>query len=59
MKKQPHFDANSKAWIISLIVMIIVTLAVIFGSNAIYNQVNGNSTEVEPAALSVIAANIN
>ena len=45
MKKQPHFDPNSKTWIISLIVMIIVSLAVIFGSNAIYNQSNAKPTE--------------
>lgn len=45
MKKQPHFDPNSKTWIISLIVMIIVSLAVIFGSNAIYNQENVKPAE--------------
>lgn len=56
MKKQPHFDPNSKTWIISLIVMIVVTLAVIFGSNAIYNSVNGNPAQGRLAASSVITA---
>ena len=56
MKKQPHFDPNSKTWIISLIVMIVVTLAVIFGSNAIYNNVNGNPAQGRLAASSVITA---
>lgn len=54
MKKQPHFDPNSKTWIISLIVMIIVSLAVIFGSNAIYNHINGTPTEGRITAFSVI-----
>ena len=54
MKKQPHFDPNSKTWIISLIVMIIVSLAVIFGSNAIYNHINGNPAQGRLTASSVI-----
>ena len=45
MKKQPHFNPDSKTWIISLIVMIVISLAVIFGSNAIYNQANGKPAE--------------
>ena len=54
MKKQPHFDPNSKTWIISLIVMIVVTLAVIFGSDAIYNQSNAKPAEGRITAFSVI-----
>lgn len=54
MKKQPHFDPNSKTWIISLIVMIVVSIAVIFGSNAIYNQTNGTPAEGRLTASSVI-----
>ena len=56
MKKQPHFDPNSKTWIISLIVMIVVTLAVIFGSDAIYNQAKGKPAEGRLTASSVITA---
>lgn len=56
MKKHPHFDPNSKTWIISLIVMIVVSIAVIFGSNAIYNQANGRSAEGRLTVSSVITA---
>ena len=59
MKKQPHFNANSKSWIISLIIMIIVSLAVIFGSNAIYNQANGSPAQGILTASSVIAIAVN
>lgn len=56
MKKQPHFDPNSKTWIISLIVMIVVSIAVIFGSNAIYNQANGKPAQGRLTVSSVITA---
>lgn len=58
MKKQPHFNADSKAWIISLIIMIIVSLAVIFGSDAIYNNGNGKPAQGKISVSSVIAVNI-
>lgn len=54
MKKRPHFDPNSKTWIISLIIMIIVSIAVIFGSNAIYNQVNGTPAQGRLTASTAI-----
>ena len=54
MKKQPHFDPNSKSWIISLIVMIVVSLAIIFGSNAIYNKENGKPAEGRLTVSSVV-----
>lgn len=59
MKKQPHFNANSKTWIISLIVMIVISLIVIFGSDVIYNQVNGKPAEGRMIASSVIGFDIN
>ena len=59
MKKQPLFNANSKTWIISLIVMTVISLIVIFGSDAIYNQVNGKPAEGRMTASSVIEFDIN
>ena len=58
MKKQPHFDPNSKTWIISLIVMIIVSLAVIFGSNAVYNHTNEKPAQGRLTASSVITMTV-
>ncbi|MCD7796117.1 MAG: FMN-binding protein [Clostridiales bacterium] len=40
MKKKAHFNKNSPATIISLVIMIVVCVAVIFGSQAIYNAAN-------------------
>lgn len=54
--KKPHFDPKSKSWIISLIVMIIVSLAVVIGSNAVYNQINGKPAEGRLTAFSVSSA---
>lgn len=51
--KKPHFDPKSKSWIISLIVMIIVSLAVVIGSNAVYNQINSKPAEGRLTAFSV------
>ena len=54
MKKQPHFDPNSKSWIISLIIMIVVSFAVIFGANAIYNHTNEKPAQGRLTASSVM-----
>lgn len=54
MKKQPHFDPNSKTWIISLIVMIVIAFAVIFSSNAIYNQASETPAQGALTASTVI-----
>lgn len=51
--KKPHFDPKSKNWIISLIIMIIVSVAVIFGSQAIYNHANGKPADGRYTALPV------
>lgn len=51
--KKPHFDPKSKSWIISLIVMIIVSLAVVFSSQAIYNNANGKPAEGRLTAFPV------
>lgn len=58
MKKQPHFNPKSKNWIISLIIMIIVSLAVIFGADALYKSVNAEPAQSSLAVVSVAAPNI-
>ncbi len=45
MKKKAHFSKNSPATIISLVIMIVVCVAVIFGSQAIYNAANAKYDE--------------
>lgn len=45
MKQSAHFNPKSTSWVISLIVMIAVSAAVIFGSEAIYGSANKKYTE--------------
>jgi Na+-translocating ferredoxin:NAD+ oxidoreductase RnfG subunit len=40
MNSKAHFNPKSMKWIISLVVMIILSVAVIFGSKALYNLAN-------------------
>ena len=58
MKKQPHFNPESKTWIISLVIMIIVSLAVVFGADALYKSVNAEPAQGSLAVISVAAPNI-
>lgn len=45
MKEKAHFNPKSATWVISLVVMIIVSVAVVFGSKAIYNFANQKYNE--------------
>ncbi|MCI9639782.1 FMN-binding protein [Anaerovoracaceae bacterium 41-7] len=45
MKQSAHFNPKSTSWVISLVVMIAVSAAVIFGSEAIYGSANKKYTE--------------
>lgn len=45
MKQSAHFNPKSTSWLISLVVMIAVSAAVIFGSEAIYGSANKKYTE--------------
>ncbi len=45
MKQTAHFNPKTTGWIISLIIMIAVSAAVIFGSEAIYGSANKKYTE--------------
>lgn len=40
MNKKAHFNPKSTTWLISLVIMIIVSAGVIFGSKAIYSAAN-------------------
>lgn len=40
MNKKAHFNPKSMTWVISLVVMIILTVGVIFGSKALYSAAN-------------------
>lgn len=50
--KKPHFNPKSKSWIISLIIMIIVSIAVVFGSKAVYDNANVRPADGRIAAVS-------
>ncbi len=45
MKKQAHFNPKSFKWVISLVVMIVISAGVIFGSKAIDNLANKKYNE--------------
>jgi len=45
MKSNAHFNPKSVKWIISLVVMIIVSAGVIFGSKALYDAANKKYNE--------------
>lgn len=45
MKEKAHFNPKSFKWIISLVVMILLSAAVIFGSKAIYDFANKKYNE--------------
>lgn len=45
MKKSAHFNPKSFTWVISLVIMIVVCVAVIFGSQTIYNLANQKYNE--------------
>lgn len=71
MNNKAHFNPKSMTWLISLVIMIILTVGVIFGSKAIYSAANQKydehheigftiaSTEtVDISALDVSAYNV-
>ncbi len=45
MKQNAHFNPKSSSWVISLVVMIAISAAVVFGSEAIYGSANKKFTE--------------
>ncbi|MGC2872916.1 FMN-binding protein [Ihubacter sp. mB4P-1] len=45
MKQNAHFNPKSSGWVISLVVMIAISAAVVFGSEAIYGSANKTFTE--------------
>ncbi|MDD6727971.1 MAG: FMN-binding protein [Eubacteriales bacterium] len=45
MNKKAHFNPKSFTWVISLVVMIIVTVGMIFGSKALYDAANKKYNE--------------
>lgn len=45
MNKKAHFNPKSLTWIISLVIMIVLCAAVIFGSKALYDFANKKYTE--------------
>lgn len=50
MKQKAHFNPKSNVWIISLVVMIILSVAVIFATKAIYDF--ANKKYIEPVEVS-------
>ncbi len=53
MKQNAHFNPKSSSWIISLVVMIAISAAVVFGSEAIYGSANKKFTEPVEVAFTV------
>lgn len=53
MSNKAHFNPKSKTWLISLAVMIVLCVAVIFGSSAINKLVNGKYTEHHEIPFSI------
>lgn len=49
MSKKAHYNPKSLTWIISVVVMIVLSVGVIFGTYAIDNAVNGKNNE--PVAI--------
>ena len=40
MKKQAHYNPNSKKWIISFVIMVIVSIGVVLGTIGITNAID-------------------
>ena len=55
MKQKAHFNPKSKLWIISLVVMIILSAAVIFGTNAIYDFANKKYNEPVEISFEIVS----
>ncbi len=45
MKQNAHFNPKSSNWVISLVIMLAISVAVVFGSEAIYGSANKKYTE--------------
>lgn len=45
MKQNAHFNPKSSGWLISLVIMLAISVAVVFGSEAIYGSANKKFTE--------------
>lgn len=54
MSKKAHFNPKSLNWLISLAVMIVVSVAVVFGSKVIYDVANSKYDESVDVDFTVV-----
>lgn len=56
MNNKAHFNPKSMTWIISLVIMIILTVGVIFGSKAVYSAANQKYDEHHEIGFTIASA---
>lgn len=55
MKQKAHFNPKSKLWIISLAVMLVISVGVVFGTNAIYDFANKKYNEPVEISFEIVS----